>query len=52
MQKVNHLFTTTWQVPAVTNELLPLVEVVEKHNVNSMCWLLLIAFNKVFHSLK
>lgn len=40
------------EVGDVANEFVTLGKVVAKHNVNSMCWLLLVAFNKVFSSLK
>lgn len=44
------LFIITWKVDNVTNELITLAEVVVKHNVNSMCWCLWVAFDKLFHS--
>ena len=46
------LSTTTRKVDDVTNELITLGEVVAKHIVNKMCWLLLAAFNKVLCTLK
>lgn len=46
------LFIITWKADDVTNEVITLAEVVVKHNINSMCWCLCVAFNKVLHSLK